>query len=418
MDAVASMCASVRETWYDKKQPTWHLPNFVSTSLVCIWSICSLAIWDRPILGSICFSCSFSFCSAATLCVVFILASYTRDLMPERNLNSSSFVFVTSTSITGCGAMFFPPPFLCHCCSCDVQAKEDCWSCSSIRSLVELQENNVNLHILNINANTWLQNPLFPATHEHEALSTSPDKMHKAIFRLCGGSFFRKLWQHFPLKKKYFESLAHSISSRYLSSNKCLAFTNPIGTVWWLILPMVFPGFNTWWFICSRVNIGIFSNDVPNPVVGNSAAAVLSLTSSELVPCFCFLRLYILCESGSVICLSLPLRMYSYTRFTSSAFVFKPFPVSPRHFSQNLTSEFFNSSGFRPSREALGISFSVRGIAFELLQSSNVLAIFSACGRARVVNNNRCDTGLSGLVFMLLEPGFARGPPLWKLCMT
>ena len=166
------------------------------------------------------------------------------------------------------------------------------------------------------------------------------------------------------------------------------------------------------------MNIGIFSNDVPHPVVGNSAAAVLSLTSSELVPCFCFLRLYILCGSGSMICLSLPLRMYSYTRFTSSAFVFKPFPVSPRHFSQNLTSEFFNSSGFRPSREALGISFSVRGIAFELLQSSNVLAIFSACGRARVVNNNRCDTGLSGLVFMLLEPGFARGPPLWKLCMT
>ena len=120
----------------------------------------------------------------------FILASYTRDLMPERNLNSSSFVFVTSTSITGCGAMFFPAPFLCLCCSCDVQVKEDCWSCSFIRSLVELQENNVNLHILNINANTWLQNPLFPATHEHKALSTSPDKMHKAFSDYVGGHFF------------------------------------------------------------------------------------------------------------------------------------------------------------------------------------------------------------------------------------
>ena len=147
----------------------------------------------------------------------------------------------------------------------------------------------------------------------------------------------------------------------------------------------------------SKYNIGIFSNDVPHPVVGNSAAAVLSLTSSELVPCFCFLRLYILCGSGSMICLSLPLRMYSYTRFTSSAFVFKPFPVSPRHFSQNLSSEFFNSSGFRPSREAPGISFSVRGIAFESLELSVVLAIFGACGRACVVNNKRSDATLAFL---------------------
>ena len=218
----------------------------------------------------------------------------------------------------------------------------------------------------------------------------------QGVFRLCGGSFFRKLWQHFPLKKKYFESLAHSISSRYSSSKKRLAFTNPVGTVWWSILPMVFPDFNMWWFICSRVNIGIFSNDVPHPVVGNSAAAVLSLTSSELVPCFCFLRLYILCGSGSMICLSLPLHMYSYTRFTSSVFVFKPFPVSPRHFSQNLSSEFFNSSGFRPSREAPGISFSVRGIAFESLELSDGLAIF-ACGRACVVNNKRREATLAFL---------------------
>ena len=95
-----------------------------------------------------------------------------------------------------------------------------------------------------------------------------------------------------------------------------------------------------------------------------------------------------------MICLSLPLRMYSYTCFTSSAFVFKPFPVSPRHFSQNLSSEFFNSSGFRPSREAPGISFSVRGIAFESLELSDVVAIFGACGRACVVNNKRSDATL------------------------
>ena len=98
-----------------------------------------------------------------------------------------------------------------------------------------------------------------------------------------------------------------------------------------------------------------------------------------------------------MICLSLPLRMYSYTRFTSSAFVFKPFPVSPRHFSQNLSSELFNSSGFRPSREAPGISFSVRGITFESLELSDGLAIFSACGRACVVNNKRRDATLAFL---------------------
>ena len=98
-----------------------------------------------------------------------------------------------------------------------------------------------------------------------------------------------------------------------------------------------------------------------------------------------------------MICLSLPLRMYSYTRFTSSAFVFKPFPVSPRHFSQNLSSEFFNSSGFRPSREAPEISFSVRGIAFESLELSDVLAIFSDCGRACVVNSKRRNAMLAFL---------------------
>ena len=98
-----------------------------------------------------------------------------------------------------------------------------------------------------------------------------------------------------------------------------------------------------------------------------------------------------------MICLSLPLRMYSYTHFTSSAFVFKPFPVSPRHFSQSLSSECFNSSGFCPSREAPGISFSVRGIAFESLELSHVLAIFSDCGRGCVVNNKRGDATLAFL---------------------
>lgn len=61
------------------------------------------------------------------------------------------------------------------------------------------------------------------------------------------------------------------------------------------------------------------------------------------------------------VCLCLlPVRMYSYNRFTSSAFVFEPFPVSPQHLNQNLSSEIFNSSGFLRRREAPGISFSMK----------------------------------------------------------
>ena len=232
--------------------------------------------------------------------------------------------------------MFFPPPFLCHCCNCEVQAKEDCWSCSSESSLIEVQLYKVNLHILNINANTWLQNPTSPATKEQQALLTSPVTIHRQIFRLCGGSVFLKLWQHLPLKKKCFESLAHSISSRYSSSRKKnLAFIKPVGTVWWSLLAIAFPDLITKLFISTLVNIGIFSSEDPQPVLGNSTDSSPSLLRSVLVFCFSFRRLYILCGSGFTISLSLPVLMYS------------SFAVSPRHFSQNLSSEFDSSSGFR-----------------------------------------------------------------------
>ena len=46
-------------------------------------------------------------------------------------------------------------------------------------------------------------------------------------------------------------------------------------------------------------------------------------------------------------------------RFTSCAFTFRPLHESPLHRSQNNRSAFFNSAGFRPSRLAPGISFSV-----------------------------------------------------------
>ena len=99
-------------------------------------------------------------------------------------------VLVTSTSMIGCGAIFEPPPFLCHCCNWDVQAMGACESSSSNRSFVEAQLNKENLHNLNMRANTWLQNPTLPAMHEQQALLTPPGKMHRAIFRVCGGSFF------------------------------------------------------------------------------------------------------------------------------------------------------------------------------------------------------------------------------------
>lgn len=43
---------------------------------------------------------------------------------------------------------------------------------------------------------------------------------------------------------------------------------------------------------------------------------------------------------------------------TSSAFVFKPFPESPRHLNQNLNSSFLSSDTFLPFKEAPGMSFS------------------------------------------------------------
>ena len=46
--------------------------------------------------------------------------------------------------------------------------------------------------------------------------------------------------------------------------------------------------------------------------------------------------------------------------FTSSAFVLRPFAGSPLHRNQNFDSWFFSSEGFRPNKDAPGISSSVR----------------------------------------------------------
>ena len=73
---------SVSGTWHDKKLPTWNLPSFVSTCPAPALSVCTLAIWERPKYKS------------------------------DREVDAVSFNFLTSTSITGWGTMFFPPPLL------------------------------------------------------------------------------------------------------------------------------------------------------------------------------------------------------------------------------------------------------------------------------------------------------------------
>ena len=170
-----------------------------------------------------------------------------------------------------------------------------------------MEENKVNLHILNIRANMGLQNPTFPVTYK-QALTTFPDKMQRAIFRLWG-SVFLKLWQHLPLKKKFFR-ITHSISFRYSSSKTHLDFNYPVGTVWCSTLAIAFSDFTIWRFISNRMNIGIFSSEVPHPELENCTNSLLSVSGSELVPCFSFLWLYILWGSGSTTYLSLPVRTY------------------------------------------------------------------------------------------------------------
>ena len=167
--------------------------------------------------------------------LVFIMLSIDPCLIQKGPHTTSctsliDFFWLTSTSITGCGTMFFPPPLLCHFWSSEVQASVGLWSSSWQRSFVDLQSYRVYLQIFNISANTWLQYPTLPATHEEEALATPPLTIHKAIFNVCGGSFFRKLFQHLAWKKKYRWSLVAWISWRYSSTRKVFAFLVPVGT--------------------------------------------------------------------------------------------------------------------------------------------------------------------------------------------
>ena len=71
-------------------------------------------------IGVIFVQCILKFALTDSLWVVFLLALYKRDLMPDRALDSSAFVLFTSISLTSSSVICFPPPFLFHCCNWDV----------------------------------------------------------------------------------------------------------------------------------------------------------------------------------------------------------------------------------------------------------------------------------------------------------
>ena len=92
----------------------------------------------------------FNFILARKICFSSALASYKRHLTLSLDLVSSNFIFKTATSITGSADILSLRPFLCHLCSCEVQARTGCSSSSSHKSLVFLLSLRENLHTLNI----------------------------------------------------------------------------------------------------------------------------------------------------------------------------------------------------------------------------------------------------------------------------
>ncbi|RMX59522.1 hypothetical protein pdam_00003673, partial [Pocillopora damicornis] len=78
------------------------------------------------------------------------------------------------------------------------------------------------------------------------------------------------------------------------------------------------------------------------------------------------------------------------------AFVFNLIPASPRHLSQNLSSEIFHALGFLPRREAP-----------EMLDLK-----YSKYSPRQTKRDAMRYLGLSDLVFMQLDPGVSRCPPL------
>lgn len=80
-------------------------------------------------------------------------------------------------------------PFLCHCCSWDVQARSGC-SSWSLKSSLLLLSYKLKLHTLNISARTLLQYPTWTALQEQYAWITSPETIQKQKRRSWGVSLF------------------------------------------------------------------------------------------------------------------------------------------------------------------------------------------------------------------------------------
>ena len=200
-------------------------------------------------------------------------------------------VLVTSTSMIGCGAIFEPPPFLCHCCNWDVQAKGACESSSSNRSFVEAQLNK-KTYI------TWTWGP----THgcRIPPCRLCMNSKHSLLRQVrCIGQSLEYVVGHSSesygstcfWNKNYFWSLVHWISSRYSSSKNRLAFNKLVGTMWWSLSAIDFPEFKIWRFISTLVNIDIFSSEVPQPSSGNCTKIPSSPLTSVKVLNRSFLRL-------------------------------------------------------------------------------------------------------------------------------
>ena len=88
--------------------------------------------------------------------------------MPD--LDSLTFVLLTSISVTGCYAVCFSPSFLCHSGNWDVHMYR---SRLLILFLAQIFGRSTaiesKLTYLNINASTWLWNPNLPAKQEQQA---------------------------------------------------------------------------------------------------------------------------------------------------------------------------------------------------------------------------------------------------------
>ena len=93
--------------------------------------------------------------------------------------------------------MFSPPPFLCHFCSCDLQASSG-FHPSRGKDPLSFFPRTGRIYIVVM----WLQNPALPAAQVHLLSIMFPLIMHKASFNSCGRVIFSKAMATFSLEIK------------------------------------------------------------------------------------------------------------------------------------------------------------------------------------------------------------------------